>query len=86
LSFLFRFTLFWERTILIIKEVRERRIKLIKEVDGWIGGGEATAAWISTRRRREGKFPRRSRLRTGRPLRDDRVGGADAFGVNAGHV
>jgi len=31
---LFRFTLFWEKTILIIKEVGKRRIKLIKEVDG----------------------------------------------------
>jgi hypothetical protein len=31
---MFRFTLFWEKTILIIKEVGERRIKLIKEVGG----------------------------------------------------
>ena len=31
---LFRFTLFWEKTILIIKEVEKGRIKLIREVDG----------------------------------------------------
>jgi hypothetical protein len=30
---LFRFTLFWERSILIIKEARARRIKIIEEVE-----------------------------------------------------
>jgi hypothetical protein len=29
----FRFTLFWERSILIIKEARARRIKIIQEVE-----------------------------------------------------
>ena len=30
---MFRFTLFWERSILIIKEARARRIKIIEEVE-----------------------------------------------------
>ena len=32
---LFRFTLFWEKSILIIKEVREGRIKIIEEAERW---------------------------------------------------
>jgi hypothetical protein len=40
---LFRFTLFWKKTILIIKEVGDRRIKFIKEWTAEWMVGEATA-------------------------------------------
>jgi hypothetical protein len=39
---LFRFRLFWESRILIIKEARARRIKIIEEVE--VRGGQAGAA------------------------------------------
>jgi len=35
---LFRFTIFWERSILIVEEVRERRIKIIEEGGALVAG------------------------------------------------
>ena len=50
---LFRFTLFWEKSILIIEEVRERRIKIIEEGDAGDGGRRAEAASHAGAARRE---------------------------------
>ena len=41
---LFRFTLFWERSILIIKEASARRIKVIEELEA------RGVAWTGRRR------------------------------------
>jgi hypothetical protein len=47
----FRFTLFWERSILIIKEARARRIKIVEEVEarGRQAGGAASGAEAARR-------------------------------------
>ena len=81
----FRFTLFWERSILINKEARARRIKIMEEVEA--RGGEAGAASPPEAARREPVFASAMwGLRTGTALRDDPGAGADACAANGERV
>ena len=75
---MFRVTLFWERSILIIKEARAKRINLIEEVAarGREAGGAARA----------GVREQAGGLRTGTALRDDPGADANACAANGERV
>lgn len=81
---MFRFTLFRERSILIIKEAGARRIEIIEEVAA--RGGQAGAASGPARRGKSLCWRKRWGLRTGTALRDHLGADASACAANAGHV